>query len=55
MNEFEDLLNILNNNSNKKHVLLADGGDGNIENLKLSDNILHVYCPNLPFYNNKNI
>ena len=53
MNEFEDLLNILNNNSNKKHVLLADGGDGNIENLKLSDNILHVYCPNLPFYNNK--
>jgi len=53
MNEFENLLNILNNHSNKKYVLLADGGDGNVENLKLSDNILHVYCPNLPFYNNK--
>jgi hypothetical protein len=28
MNEFENLLNILNNHSNKKYVLLADGGDG---------------------------
>jgi hypothetical protein len=53
MNEFENLLNILGKNLNKKYVLLADGGDGNVENLKVSDNILHVYCPNLPFYNNK--
>jgi hypothetical protein len=53
MNEFESLINILKYDSNKKYVLLADGGDGNVENLELPDNILHVYCPNLPFYNNK--
>ena len=53
MNEFESLLNILGKNFNKKHVLLADGGDGNVHNLDLPNNILHVYCPNLPFYNDK--
>jgi hypothetical protein len=53
MNEFESLINILKDDLNKKYVLLADGGDGNVENLELPDNILHVYCPNLPFYNNK--
>ena len=36
MNEFESLLNILGKNFNKKHVLLADGGDGNVHNLDLT-------------------
>jgi len=53
MNEFESLLNILGKNFNKKYILLADGGDGNVHNLELPNNILHVYCPNLPFYNDK--
>lgn len=53
MNEFESLIQILGKNLSKNYVLLADGGDGNLENLDLPSNILHVYCPNLPFYNKK--
>ena len=53
MHEFNNLVQILKRDLNKKYVLLAEGGDGTIKETALPNNILHVYCPNLPFYNNK--
>lgn len=52
MHDFENLVNILQNHD-KTYVLLAEGGDGTINHINLPNNILHVYCPNLQFYNNK--
>jgi hypothetical protein len=53
MHDFKNLLEILKKDLSKKYILLAEGGDGTIEELELSNNILHVYCPNLQIYNNR--
>lgn len=52
MHDFENLVNILQNHD-KTYVLLVEGGDGTINHINLPNNILHVYCPNLLFYNDK--
>lgn len=51
--EYKKVLEFILKNSNKRHVLLADGGDGHIYPIDLPDNILHVYCPNFRFYHPK--
>jgi hypothetical protein len=53
MHDFNNLVQILKKDLNKKYILLVEGGDGSIEEIELPNNILHVYCPNLPFYNTR--
>lgn len=48
--DYTKLLDFISKSSNKKYVLLADGGDGHLQPLDLPNNILHVYCPNFRFY-----